>query len=143
MHCGDRIRQLRERKKLSVKGLANEVGVSVEVLESWESGTSLPEPGKLLVLAAILGTSAEYLDKGTEPKKQSAQSKPKSGRLSFTAAIILYFIGFSLGEFPQTVLIGGTPLFYYGTSPVAVVLLSAAALLLALGIIGAIRSRKR
>ena len=79
MHCGDRIRQLRERKKLSVKGLANEVGVSVEVLESWESGTSLPEPGKLLVLAAILGTSAEYLDKGTEPKKQSAQSKPKSG----------------------------------------------------------------
>ena len=143
MRCGDRIRQLRERKKISVKALANEVGVSVEVLESWESGTSLPEPGKLLVLAAILGTSAEYLDKGTEPKKRSVQSKAKSGRFCFTAAIVLYFIGFAMGEFSETVLIGGTPLFYYGTSPVAIALLSAAAILLVGGIIGAFISRKR
>ena len=144
MHCGERIQKLRIAKHLSVKGLAKEAGIEEAILESWEDGTSLPDPGKLLVLAAILGTSAEYLDKGVETKRENRhESKSKSGMGLFVAAMILYFAGYSIGEFTDAVTIGGTPLFYYGTSPVALALLIGAVLLVVLGVVRGFIHRKR
>ena len=143
MNCGERIRKLRESKNMSVKSLAREAGVTAETVESWESGTSLPETGKLLVLAAILGTSAEYLDKGTEPSaKKDTKTKSKS-RLLFSTAMILYFAGYLMGLFPQSIVLGGTPLFYYGTSPVALLLLVSTLIAVILGVVSGFHGKNR
>lgn len=144
MNCGERIQNLRTEKKMSPEKLAKEAGIPVQTLEEWESGTSLPPTGKLLVLAAILGTSAEYLDKGTDSQKTNEQpQRRKSGRFYFTAAIILYFVGFAINLFPYSVNVLGTPLFFYGTSLPAVLVLIGVVALLCLGVSGSMIGRKK
>lgn len=144
MNCGERIQKLRIDKKMSMERLAKEAGVSVQTLEEWESGTSQPPTGKLLVLAAILGTSAEYLDKGTTSSKSNEQpQRRKSGRFFFTTAIILYFVGFAINLFPYSVNVLGTPLFFYGTSLPAVLVLVGVVALLCFGIYIGVIARKK
>lgn len=142
MTCGERIRELRIKKQLSQRQLAREAGVSDAVLNDWESGTSLPEPGKLLVLAAVLGTSADYLQSGTKNTESKADGFRKLGTLFYAGAVILYFIGLGTGEFTQMASVFGISLLYYGTSPLAVCLLTVAVICLVLGIVCNFFSRK-
>lgn len=144
MNCGERIQKLRLDKKMTLERLAEEAGVSSQILAEWESGTSLPPTGKLLVLAAILGTSAEYLDKGTDPSKNREQPRRrKGGSAFFTAAIIVYFAGFAMNLFPHSVTVLGTPLFFYGTSLPAVLVLVCVVALLCLGVYSSVTTREK
>lgn len=145
MNCAERIRKLRLERNMSLEKLAREAGVSVETVKNWEDGTSLPDSGKLLVLSAILGTSAQYLDKGeVSHGKNSASGNRSCSNLCFTAAVILYLAGLAVGEFSEAASLLGTPLIYYGTSPLAVILLAGTVLLVVTGVmVRVISGRKR
>lgn len=57
----DRLRELRTRKKLSQEGLADLIGVRGQQVWRYEKGTQTPTAEIITKLAAVLGTSADYL----------------------------------------------------------------------------------
>ena len=64
MSLGDRIIELRKKQNISQGKLAETVGVSRQAVSKWETGQSLPDSGKLILLAQILDTDIEYLTTG-------------------------------------------------------------------------------
>ena len=69
VEVGNRIRALRETKKLSQDELANEVGVSRKFLSNIENGNRNFKCDTLMKLAEALDTSEMYLLHGTEIEK--------------------------------------------------------------------------
>ena len=64
MAVGDRITELRKKNNMSQAALADAVGVSRQAVSKWETGLSLPDSSKLILLAQILSTDIEYLSTG-------------------------------------------------------------------------------
>ena len=64
MSVGDRIIELRKKQNLSQGKLAEAVGVTRQAVSKWETGQSLPDSGKLILLSQILSTDIEYLTTG-------------------------------------------------------------------------------
>ena len=64
MSVGDRITELRKKNNMSQAALADAVGVSRQAVSKWETGLSLPDSSKLILLAQILSTDIEYLSIG-------------------------------------------------------------------------------
>ena len=64
MSVGDRIVELRKKNNMSQAALADAVGVSRQAVSKWETGLSLPDSSKLILLAQILSTDIEYLSIG-------------------------------------------------------------------------------
>lgn len=62
----ERLFQLRKERGLSQEELANEVGVSRQAVQKWESGTAQPTLDKLTALARYFGVSLDFLVTGTE-----------------------------------------------------------------------------
>lgn len=56
-----RLRDLREKKGLSVEQLAENSGIPKQTLYNWEGATRLPSMDKLSVLAEALGVSVQKL----------------------------------------------------------------------------------
>lgn len=61
MSTGERIRELRERRNLTLQQLAERIGVSHQSVQSWETGKSAPKNKRLQQIAQALGTTREYL----------------------------------------------------------------------------------
>ncbi len=65
---GNTIKELRERKQLTQKQLADILGVSDKTISKWETGRGLPDVGIITELASVLGVSlaellnGEYID---------------------------------------------------------------------------------
>lgn len=65
---GKRLKEERERAKLSRADVGNMLGgVAISTLQAWEGETREPPISKLMELASILKTSANYLLTGEEP----------------------------------------------------------------------------
>ena len=64
MSVGERITELRKKNNMSQGALADSVGVSRQAVSKWETGQSIPDSGKLILLAQILDTDIEYLSTG-------------------------------------------------------------------------------
>lgn len=65
MGIGQRIKDVRTKKKISVKVIADAAGVSRQAVYAWESGNSSELRGSNLVaVARVLDVSVEWLDKG-------------------------------------------------------------------------------
>lgn len=64
MSVGDRIVELRKKHNMSQANLADAVGVTRQAVSKWETGQSLPDSGKLILLAQVLSTDIEYLSTG-------------------------------------------------------------------------------
>lgn len=64
MSVGERITELRKKNNMSQAALADAVGVSRQAVSKWETGLSLPDSSKLILLAQILSTDIEYLSTG-------------------------------------------------------------------------------
>lgn len=67
MTLGERVRELRVRRGLSQAALAGD-SLSPSYVSLVEAGRRAPTEGALRVIAATLGTSAEYLRTGREPE---------------------------------------------------------------------------
>lgn len=61
MMIGDRIRELRNKKRLSQMELGNLLHVSQQTVTKWETGKAEPSSSALANLADYFGVSADYL----------------------------------------------------------------------------------
>jgi transcriptional regulator with XRE-family HTH domain len=78
---GQRIKTLRKRRDLSQKELAAKVGVSLSVLNRYESGIHAPPVEVLLLLGRHLETTIDFLIGGTEATTGPLHSKRLIERL--------------------------------------------------------------
>ncbi|MCM1289526.1 MAG: helix-turn-helix domain-containing protein [Corallococcus sp.] len=58
---GDRLKELRTEKELSLMALALETGLSSSALSYWELGKRVPNAEAIITLAKYFGVSADYL----------------------------------------------------------------------------------
>src|SRR5437763_16648400 len=80
---GSRLRQARERKGFTVRGLARYVGVSPSLVSQIERGRVMPSVGTLYSLANELGLVVDDLFSGAQPRGK------KSDRSEMTAADVV------------------------------------------------------
>ncbi len=55
------LRELRRRKLLTQKELAERVGVKYQTLQTWESGQNRPRPAAMRKLCEVLGATPDEL----------------------------------------------------------------------------------
>lgn len=58
---GSKLKELREKKKLSQYKVAEILGVAQSTVAMWESGTNIPTADKLPRIAEVLGCSIDEL----------------------------------------------------------------------------------
>lgn len=61
VNFGNRIKSLRTEKRLTQKQLANQIGVAVSAVSSYESGSRYPSYEVLINLAKTFHVSTDYL----------------------------------------------------------------------------------
>ena len=73
---GQRIRSLREAKRLTLQGLGDAVGVTKSAIHKWESGdTQNMRLINLMKLCDVLGTDPHYLIFGADSSRPVAQPR--------------------------------------------------------------------
>ncbi|MFI3051314.1 helix-turn-helix domain-containing protein [Streptococcus suis] len=81
----NRLKELRQEKKLSQKELAKKIGVHYRTLQNWENGESQIKPDKAQALADYFGVSVGYLlGYETNPKKYDDElvlTNPRTSRI--------------------------------------------------------------
>lgn len=70
MNIGDRIQQLRKAAGISQEELADKTGVSRQAVSKWESGQSIPDMEKIILLSDYFNTTTDYLLKGIAPAEE-------------------------------------------------------------------------
>lgn len=75
MLLSEKIMQLRKKNGWSQEELANQLDVSRQSVSKWESGSSIPDLNKILLLGQIFGVSTDYLLK--EEIEDAAFEKPE------------------------------------------------------------------
>lgn len=58
---GERLKELRQEKKMGQVELAKSLGVSKGVVSLWENGLREPSMGSLIAVATFFGVSIDYL----------------------------------------------------------------------------------
>ena len=61
MEFGERLKDLREEKKLTRDALANKLNVSYSAVSKYETNVRFPDKGTLIQLAEFFGVSVDYL----------------------------------------------------------------------------------
>ena len=142
MSIGNRISELRKKKGYTQEYIAEQLGVSRQAVSKWEQDQTCPDTKNLITLSDLLESTVEYLTTGKTTTAQNPQyniRKPLyiTGAILFVAAVILQFVGLLTGEYTEMVQIGfaGIPFLWYGSSPMAIVLMSVSAVFVILGII--------
>jgi transcriptional regulator with XRE-family HTH domain len=82
-NIGPRLRQAREHKNMSVRGLARYVGVSPSLVSQIERGRVMPSVGTLYSIANELGLVVDDLFTGAQPRRTA------SGKTEMTAADVV------------------------------------------------------
>ena len=67
MNIGERILERRTQIKMSQETFAKRTNVTVEIVETWETGSVIPETLRLSGIAHALNTSVEYLLEEDDP----------------------------------------------------------------------------
>ena len=77
---GDRIRQCRQEKGLTIEGLASKMGIGANALGEWERGKrSMKDPKTIMWLAEYFNVSSAYL-LGTKEERGSFQEETHDGK---------------------------------------------------------------
>lgn len=92
MNIADILLNLRKSKGISQEELADKIGVSRQAVSKWESGQSIPELDKIILLSDYYGVTTDYILKGTEPIADMPKKKADA-RIFSIAGSILNFIG--------------------------------------------------
>lgn len=102
MQIGERIQDLRKSRGISQEQLADMAGVSRQAVSKWESGQSMPDIEKVILLSDYFEVSTDYLLKGVEPEKKvtgevvKETAQKQDAKLFSTAGTILNAIGLIL-----------------------------------------------
>ncbi len=90
MNLSDRILRLRKEKGLSQEELADKIGVSRQAVSKWESGQSVPDIEKIILLSDYFQTTTDHLLKGTE---QPAEAKKWNAAVFTIIASFINIVG--------------------------------------------------
>jgi transcriptional regulator with XRE-family HTH domain len=71
LHIGERIQRLRKDAGLSQEQLGEMLGVSRQAVSKWETGESLPELDKIILMAEVFGVTTDEILRETAPKGQA------------------------------------------------------------------------
>ncbi len=66
MEMAERILQLRKSNGLSQEDLADKIGVSRQAVSKWESGQSMPDLDKIILMSDLFEVTTDYILKGTD-----------------------------------------------------------------------------
>ena len=88
MTVGERIKYLREKKKISQEKMAFDICVSRQTISKWESGTASPDSSNITVLCDYFKVSADYLLNGIE-----TEYKPKRDNTVVALNLVYISIG--------------------------------------------------
>lgn len=61
VNMGEKLKSLRNEKKLTQKQVADQIGLAISAVSSYESGTRYPSYDVLVKLASIFHVSTDYL----------------------------------------------------------------------------------
>lgn len=75
MTLGEKIWQLRERKRMSQEELAEKLGVTRQTVSNWENDKAMLDAEKLAKVCAVFGVSADDMLKGEEIPQPIVQIK--------------------------------------------------------------------
>ena len=75
MQFSEKLSQLRRKAGLSQEQLADQLGVTRQSVSKWESGTAVPELGKLIALSELFEVSVDYLVKDWVEEEASANAE--------------------------------------------------------------------
>lgn len=73
---GERVKELREQRRLTQEGLAARIGVSRKTVSNWETGETTISTAHLPALAAALGVRQAELLEGDAPQAGEARKTP-------------------------------------------------------------------
>ena len=90
--------QLRKKANLSQEQLADKLNVTSQAISKWESGQTMPEADKILLLSDIFHVTTDQLLKGVEDsqkhKKESMDFFPLMGYIFLILLTIGGYIGY-------------------------------------------------
>ncbi len=89
MPLSEKLYTLRKERSLSQEELAEAMQVSRQAISKWESGISIPESEKLLIISRYFGVSVDWLlkDEVEMPELSGASGQPeKAGQTAQPAA---------------------------------------------------------
>ena len=75
MQFSEKLSQLRRKAGLSQEQLADRLGVTRQSVSKWESGTAVPELGKLIALSELFEVSVDYLVKDWVEEEAGANTE--------------------------------------------------------------------
>ena len=78
MTTGQKIAALRRERGMTQDALAEALSVTRQAVSKWEADAALPETGKLLPLARLLGCTADYLLGSSEAEAGAPQGAPNT-----------------------------------------------------------------
>lgn len=78
MTTGQKIAALRREQGMTQDALAEALSVTRQAVSKWEADAALPETGKLLPLARLLGCTADYLLGSSEAEAGAPQGAPNT-----------------------------------------------------------------
>lgn len=79
MTLGQRIRSLRQARKLTLQQVADVFGITRASVAGWERGSSRPDQDKLVRLAKLLGTNVEWLLNGSSAAARRPDANIEAG----------------------------------------------------------------
>ena len=82
MTTGQKIAALRRKRGMTQDALAEALSVTRQAVSKWEADAALPETGKLLPLARLLGCTADYLLGSSEAEAGAPQGTPNTAAQS-------------------------------------------------------------
>ena len=99
MTFGERVRDLRKKRRLSQNALAELAGVSPRTIFGYEAGTTFPRTEKLLIqLADALGVSREALVEGTSSLEAFAFIRADHSRENHARILTQQIVSLMLDE---------------------------------------------
>lgn len=101
MNMADRIQYLRKSKGISQEELADKVGVSRQAVSKWESGQSMPDLEKIIIMSDYFDVTTDYILKGIELVENKEQKgKEIVSKVLYIASTALIVIGLlcAIGE---------------------------------------------
>lgn len=94
MSISNRIQTLRKQKGISQEELADKVGVSRQAVSKWESGQSVPDLDKIIIISEYFNVTTDYIIKGIEATKHSDEkSNDLTGKILYIASTAFIAIG--------------------------------------------------
>ena len=92
MKLSEKLYSLRKKSGLSQEQLAEQLNVSRQAISKWESGVSVPESEKLIVISTYYNVSVDYLIKDDVETSDSIQPTRSTNK----ADIIVKYVGLGL-----------------------------------------------